>query len=318
MATYRQLLKKAFRTEQHFLVAARQAAKAAGLVTAGSIINKNVISKLERKAAGTVTGTFSGLPQKLQTELNDVSYWFTKKVFDESQRLVPIDKRYIGRYNPNSYGRIKKSFTYSILKESAKNKYIDNKGGTDAESIYNELSYDKDNMVDFTVESGYYRNYDYEFLQKYFKGSNKRKYKQLVVDEYGYFKEYSKRYKSHNKSLSKNYNSLKPENGIENMKPMNYRWSDPQTGANGNQELKKSGRIDETKNGWTISYDPTREFARFNYASLQHDMPESVYKHKHGQSLYLLTAYEKYVKEFREAVKAKAIDVFKERLWKNG
>lgn len=319
MATYRQLLRQAYRAGGHFLIAARQAAKVAGLVTAGSIINKNVISKLERKAAGTVTGTFSGLPQQLQRELGDVSYWFTRKVFAESQRLVPIDKRYIGTYNPKDYKKIKRDLSVLVLKESSKDSVKDK--FTNVESLYNKMYKNakplNKHFEQIDVDKGYYSSTQYEFIQKYFMSKNKRKYKTLVVSKSGMFKEYSLRYKQKAINTLVYSDMLKPDKDIENMKPMNRRWSDPQYSKNGNQELKKSGRIDETKNGWTISYDPTRQYAKFNYASLQHDMPETVYKHKHGQSLYLLTAYEKYVKEFRDAVKNKAVDIFKERLMQN-
>ena len=331
MATYRQLLKKAFRTEQHFLVAARQAAIAAGLTSGRVLINKNVISKLEKKAAGTIHSTFSGLPRDLQNNLRDVSYEFTQKVFQESQRLVPIDKRYIGKYNPN-VGRLKRSIgmprnklyeqnggLVELVTEKSRRKYLkDPTSYSDIQNLYQAGTEDlwayAEEVKKLKIPKGYYDKKHYDFISSYFtrESANHRKKRQLFVDKKGNLYSATVRYNPDEiTNIGLNYKDFNP---IDVKK---FKKTSAKEHAGGNQELKNSGKISETKTGWTISYDPTRLGARFNYASLQHEMPDSVYKHKVGQSLYLLTAYEKYVKQFREAVKAKAVDTFKERLKQN-
>lgn len=284
-----------------FLTAARRVISSE-LIRAhtNAIVNGQVISTIKGVNAGNLRSKMYDVPRRIQKQVSPVTKEYAEKIFAESQKRVPVDKKYIGRFNPEQ------SDTYTVVKREREydvpiaNTKTVNFTVYDMEDFHYSTKY---KHKEFSIPKGVYIGDKKEFIDTYFKGSNKRKKYQLYIDDKDNL------FHSYNARL---YTGNGYGFGVEGLKPA-IGTTSQDTG--GNKELKKSGRIEEGtygiyKYGYTISYDPTRQGTKWNYAQVQHDRLS--YKHAVGESMFLYNSFEKYRKEYYDKVKKATGYVIKE------
>ena len=286
---------------RHFLRVARSyIAKDLIAAHTNAIVNGQVISTIKGVNAGNLRSKMYDIPRKIQKQVQPITKEFAQKIFAESQRRVPVDKKYIGRFNPeqsDTYTVVKREREYDVPIASTK---MVNFTVYDMKDFHYSTRY---KHKDFSIPKGVYIGDKKEFINTYFKGSNKRKKYQLYIDDGdNLFHSYNARL-----GTGKEYSF-----GVEGLTPA-IGTTSQDTG--GNKELKKSGMIEEGtygmfKYGYTISYDPTRQGAKWNYAQVQHDRLS--YKHTVGESLFLYNAFEKYRDEYYNKVRKATGYVVKE------
>lgn len=284
---------------RHFLRTARSYI-ARDLINAhtNAIVNGQVVSVIKGVNAGNLRSKMYDIPRKIQKQVQPITKEFAQKIFAESQRRVPVDKKYIGKFNPDepdSYTVVKRSRAFDIPVERTKE--VQNK--VDMSAFY----FTHINRKNFTIDKGVYIGSQKKIVDTFFKSSNKRKKYQLYVDSSdNKFHSYNARLGIH-KKYSLGVEDLVPATGTTKQK------------SGGNKELKRSAIVEEGtygiyKYGYTISYDPTRLGTKFNYAQLQHDRLS--YKHTVGESLFLYNAFEKYRDKYYEEVRKATGHVVKE------
>lgn len=82
--------------------------------------------------------------------------------------------------------------------------------------------------------------------------------------------------------------------------------------SGGEEELKRSGEYD--KKTHTISFDPRRLGAKYNYAAIQHNNLLFDHGHNNGGPMFLYNAYMQYRKELAELVKERLTKIRQEAL----
>lgn len=293
---YRLALKNAFASKQkHFLNAAKHSLGKS--YRKWTVQNVEVKSYIRGKRAGEIEGRLAKFPKRLQETVGKVDEKYADLIFAESQRLVPVDKKYIGKFNVSDVLTVQRSRVLKIPQMTIEERRLDiedriSDGGKyidepyySASVIYKEGGYKK---IRKTIEAGTYTGSNANFIKEYLRSSNKRKRHQLFTSDGELFggTEYG----------GKSYASL---GKLSDIKPENVSYTSQLSG--GNQELKRSGLLSKDKKGtWTISYNPinVNSSLTFNYAQLQHDMPEPLYTHKVGESMYLYKAFEKYRQDY--------------------
>ena len=253
---------------------------------------------------GKVYADAGQLPTRLRDTMNAVMLKYGEQIFRESQRLVPIDKRY-NKLNTKNSVEVKKYRNRGIIEISGI-KDIDFKRRRGREASFRrfyESKYDgqvKYKWTSLSAGSGWYTGEQAEFIKKYLSGSNRR----------------SIYYIYYNSQEGKIYdfggNVVLSMNGRGSMS-LDLKGEKDVVTANrqvnfGNQELKKGGKLDKTPYGYRITYsafDDSRPAGdRYNYAALQHD--NLAFKHKYGQALFLYEPVKHYrsrlIKEMRQSV----------------
>ena len=283
---------------RHFIVETRRSI--ANQMRGGRIKHGIVTSQLSKDNVGTIEGSFKNLPKRMQRTINDIAKPFMEKVLAMAKENTPIDKKYIGRYNPNDegIGSIKKDIDYTILAKEdrfSKKYYKD-----DIEFLFNKASRSKNTILG-SFDKGVYSQQHFAFLKEYFLTSNKRKRYQLYADEDGSLYAGAVRYRSYDRDFGFKLSDIKPFKGKTSQ----------MTG--GNQELKRSGTLTKRRDGgYTISFNPTRVNRRlkFNYAAVQHD--NLSYNHEQGKALFLYDSFEHYKQQFWNAIRTNTLKAFKE------
>lgn len=258
---------------------------------------RNVYSKVDEDTAGNIYSAFTSLPVKLQKDLEDVRYDYMQAIFNMSQRLVPIDKKYIDVTSVSDIAELKSPRSYLIPKKPWKNTKTASITGISPEESGKQLS----NYGVLNLSKGYYSG----LVKDFFLTSNKRKRNQLYVDDDG--------------NIISNYEGFKNKRqnygNINNIKPLDLSKTHITTKeiTGGNKELKKGGNID-VKRG-IINYSSIAGGADWEYAQVQHD--NLGYTHAEGkQALYLYDSLEHYKKQYRSALKEKALETFKSQFEK--
>lgn len=255
--------------------------------------NLQVMSTIKGRNAGKIIGKMYDIPKKIEKQVAPITEKYAWKIFNYSQELVPIDKRYIGKISADDPNRVeiqRSIYTYDIpvvdyesIKNSKKKKSI--------EKFHQSIPYESTTPF---KPSGVYGGEQGSFIKEFFRNPNKRAWKQLYVDP-----------------ITGKFTASKIRYGIDDR---SYRLSvfdfNPER-QGGNQELKRSGRVEEWgAYGFRILYNPMDAGANWNYAQLQHDNLR--YKHKSGQALYLYTAFEKFRQDYYNDVKKMVQKVIKE------
>lgn len=290
---------------RHFLRAARRP-------ISKYLVASHTTALMHGQVRSTIKGVFAGglmarmyeVPKRIQKTIDPITKEYAYKIFAKSQELVPIDKKYIGRVNledRDSYivvrgqYKIKGSYKYSVPVYSDKDGYL---------ARYKSMSTASAHAKEFTkvkLPSGIYIGEQKDFIERFYRTTSTERTDLLFVNKRtGRLEEYSIK-----RGTGKEYPF-----GPKDLKPVTSTTTAQRTG--GNQELKKSGRVDETYIGgqYSISYDPRRLGTRFNYANLQHNKLN--YKHQVGESLFLYNAFEWYKQKYFNAVKEATGYVIKE------
>lgn len=288
----------------HFLEKAKLSVKDS-LISGHLVKHRAVYSDIDGYSAGDIYGSFLGLPQTLQKELEDVRYDFMNKIFVMSQKLVPIDKKYIGMISSNDITELKKPRSYLIPEKNLFFSVSSNEYRSQAEGVYRkQKGYYKKYFQELYLPRGTY--YDNGLIRDFFLSSNRRKRWQLYVDDDGTIKSNYSGFKNKRTSFGK----------IDEIKPINLSKTRITTKeiTGGNQELKKGGTI--TGDRSLISYSSREGGADYEYAQVQHD--NLAYEHATGkQALYLYDSFEHYRKEFINAIETKSLKAFKKQFKPN-
>lgn len=235
---------------------------------------------------------------------------YTPLIFAESQRLVPIDKRYafVNSVKINSYrARNILDITGMENLSSVRNKNLVSRRLKDfrrldedrkaKDELANEGITVKNAVIRFS--SGWYSGEQADFIRKYLSGTNRRGSYNLYYDSSTdtIYKRNSRTSLNFTPVTGISLNMVgKKEKEKDNVINTKYQ----PTG--GYQELKSGGTIKNTANGYIIAYsafDRTKQVGdRYNYAALQHD--NLAFKHKYGESMYLSKAVMKYRQKIYE------------------
>lgn len=300
---------------RHFLRVARSyIAKDLIAAHTNAIVNGQVVSVIKGTNAGALRSKMYDIPRKIQKQVQPVTKEFAQKIFAESQRRVPIDKKYIGKFNPadpNGFDKDSYTIVRGKYKVKGSNKYklpIYNEEFLSTKSSMSaarESALRNDRYTKLSLPSGVYAGEQKHFIDRFYRTTTNEKRDLLFVNSNtGMIEEYSIR-----RGTGKKYPF-----GPKDLKPLKIGTTSTQK-TGGNQELKRSGMVEEGsygmfKYGYTISYDPTRLDTKFNYAQLQHDRLS--YKHTVGESLFLYNAFEKYRDEYYNKVRKATGYVVKE------
>ena len=288
---YQESLKRAYeKRRRHFLKIAR-ASVAEELGKRLAIDNLEITSTIKGvrgRPAGRIIGKVSKMSDNMNRDFEPITEKYSKLILAESQKLVPIDKKYIGKFNiedPSLY-KVKRETVYDIPIGT----YKDVKGYVSMDAFYDaKRTYD----YDFTLSKGMYFGEQAEFIKTFLKNQNKRKIYQLYQDP-----------------KTRELHSASARYGDE--KSYNFKLSDIQPArgttkqlSGGNQELKKSGRIEKTAfDEYRIVYDAFsvsgRTGKKFHYAQVQHD--NLAYKHTVGGPLFVYKAFDKYRESYKNEI----------------
>lgn len=270
-------------------------------IKGGKVKHGIVTSALDGKSVGNVEGAFANLPKRIQRNLDDVSKKFMTKVLEMAKLNTPIDKKYIGKYNPSdsNVGELTKDIDYTILSKSdrSSNSY---KNITNLERLFYRASKSKNTKYG-TFEKGKYDKQHSDFIKEYFLTSNRRKRYQLYVDDDGKLGASAIRYRSYDRDFGFKLSDVKPFKGVTSQL------------TGGNQELKRSGTLTKRRDGgYTIWFNPRKmnKKLKFNYAAIQHD--NLSYEHEQGKALFLYDSFEHYKQQFWNAIRTNTFRAFKE------
>lgn len=263
---------------------------------------------------------------------------YMQRIFDKSQELVPIDKRYnaINIKDKNTV-RVKsyrrrpiidisgaKDFfgelAFSARDEKTKygfanfRRYFDYEDEA-ANEIQNLIKSSKTtakiDMFSRNIEVGYgwYSGTAGAFIKKYLSGTNTRGQFNLYYDrDTGLIMERTGRGSYEFTPATGISLKMKGKTDVDPKKIISVA-KQPSFGY---QELKKGGKLNQSGLMSTIEYNAFDETKpkgdRYNYAALQHD--NLAFKHKFGQSLYLSDAVMMYRKQMLKAVKKASVEAF--------
>lgn len=219
------------------------------------------------------------------------------KILEEARENTPIDKRYIG-FRANTTKKQEKLYMPSFSNEDARKKVnSDNLTGSDRKRASKSGRAIRDNpkaqMIEIDLSGFVVDGNNYYFseetkkkIKDKFSGDNREQRRNLWYNLNRNSLEYYKIRKGHNALKSESKNTA-----------IGYAFSDSQEHG-GEEELKRSGMYD--KETHTISFDPTRFGAKYNYASIQHNRLD--FDHLVGGPLFLYNAYAKYKNELSSAI----------------
>lgn len=263
---------------------------------------------------------------------------YMQKIFDKSQDLVPIDKRYnaINIKDKNTvyvksfrrrpiiditgygkwYNSRKQAIDASIagnyelmLEDDPSLKNFRRLKDEDYNTQELDILYDREQTRRIEAGYGWYGGRRGEFIKKYLSGTNtKGSYNLFYDNDTGLIMQRKSRGSYEFTPATGISLKMKGRVGIDPTKTVNVK-DQPSFGY---QELKSGGVLKQKGLNSIIEYnafDETKPVGdRYNYAALQHD--NLAFKHKYGQSLYLSDAVMMYRKQMLEAVKKASINAF--------
>ena len=294
----------------HFLEKAKLTIEDSKLfISKTALRHKAVYSNLDGFWAGTIYGAFNQFPKEMYKNLNIVSSDMMSSIFAMSQRLVPIDKKYIGLVSAGDFGELKRPRSYLIPSKEERFEQIRSYDhNTVAQLAYKyrdpEEFYLGKHSTRLDLPAGNY--YNNGLIKDFFLSSNKRSRWQLYIDKEGNIGSFYEGAKKRAKIFG-NIKDIKPIN------PKDFRITTKEI-TGGNKELKKGGKL--YKKRGMIIYSSKLGGAEYEYAQVQHD--NLAYKHATGkQALYLYDSFEYYRKKFAENLKAGTVKAFARTFGKN-
>lgn len=286
MAIAKRYIHKLSTTKAKKLLTAARRTISKDIAPYNAFYNLQVMSVIKGKNAGKIIGKMYELPKRIEKKVEPITEKYALKILSYSQELVPIDKKYIGKFNTQDSSLFKvKRDTYFYVPYGT---FLDVKAEKSNKDFYSDIRNRK--YEPFDLKKGIYFGEQADFIKEFFRGSNKEKRYQLYQDP-----------------NTKQLHSASARYGLE--RSFGFKLSDvkPATGttkqmSGGNQELKRSGRVEDVGiNSFRIVYDPRYINPNlWNYAQIQHD--NLAYKHKVGEPLYLYKAFERYRQDYYKEV----------------
>lgn len=287
--------------------------------------------------SGTVYTGIETLPAQLQRVSSETKKEYMQKIFAMSQKLVPVDKRFVG-INIKDKNSIKLSnyrarplvSIAGYSKDIGAHDYFDSPGvegrltnfrlsltdggGTekvdykvlDAEGLINKTAYLDYGYADLYVGSGYYSGDKADFIRKYLLGTNRRKTEGLFYNEDD-GNIYARKRKGQIDFTKLSGVSLKMRSKrVDNKKAFSSNIQP----TGGFQELREGGKISKDFSQITYSaFDQSRKGGgKFNYAALQHD--NLTFRHKYGEAQFLAKSVAYYQEELVRKMKERISKTF--------
>lgn len=219
-------------------------------------------------------------------------------ILQEAQELAPIDKRYVGKVDFSEKGfKLKTVPSFSSLKSRQEGLLYssDNKGERTRSTVYGramtEASEKRVPRRSFNFPNESFSVEKQIQMRKFLSGSNREDRRKLWFN-------------SSNEGMqlsggSINLYKIRKTDKASRNTILATKFTDNEKHG-GEEELRRSGKYDRDEK--TISFDPTRLGASFNYAPIQHD--NLSFKHILGkEALFLYTPYKKREKELVDVIK---------------